>query len=152
MLTLLDRLEFKGVFRLALKLAGGPEKAPYISGRVGRSESFREYGLPDRDDRQPAFDVVIEVDRANGDAALVGWMARRLGYVLVKAPDTAPAASDVGALLQCVETSARAIAADLEARKDGKITAEEKRDVLHHYDCAARALEASRLFWEAIEP
>lgn len=84
MLTPIDRLELKGVTRLAVSEAGGQENCTNIS-RISRHGTFSDYGSPSNPEII-ALDVAIDLDRFNGSPRLLGKAAELCGCLLVALP------------------------------------------------------------------
>lgn len=148
------RTELKGVVKLAIAEAGGQENAANISGRIKRHSAFSEYANAEVAERVMPIDVAVEIDAFNGNARIVGAMARQIGHVVVKAPAAALATCDVSALCRLATESAEAVAEFGKARADGVITPAEARDVrrqLHEMVVAALELDARLALAEAGE-
>ena len=138
----LFRTELKGIVRLAIAEAGGQENAANVSGRIKRHSAFSEYGNADIAERVMPIDVAVELDSFNGNARIIGAMARMVGHVVVKAPDASMALNDMAALCRLATESSEAIAGFGTAAADGAVSLAEARIVRRQlHDMVVAALE-----------
>lgn len=138
MLNELQRLEIKGVTRLAVVEAGGQENAANVT-RIRRAATFSDYAHADRPD-VIALDVAIELDQFNGNGRLIGKAADLLGFALFRRPSVALPASDEAGLLACARESTEALAAGWAALADGIRTDAERRHEIQQIDEAIASL------------
>jgi sugar phosphate isomerase/epimerase len=119
-----ERKALKSAVRLALKLAGGPERFSHVT--AVKCPELSKYASAS-EDRQARIDVALELDREAGAPVVLGEMARLLGYSLGQGERRDTAAATLADASRVARECLDVFNVVIEALADGRIDPTEGR-------------------------